>query len=272
MNRKLLYIITMLLSTTLINCGTGNFDVDNVTDAYEMFGYYSDYTGAINEAQLSTEADLIVIATSIREVINQANAQSRYLTYSLTPTLLFDNSSNVYGIDVQDNSTCLTNDKPPIPDNTTYREYPEYDIGKISDTGIKENDQIKYTNYCRQNTINGTQGSKVTVNGYPVETRALIDNNSLVFYMRFDAKPSNIKATIVDDVTGLGGVHNLFGIIDKTSALDGETNSKFRLGADLMVDGEVGRYDISYTRSNQSQILTFYHPRFGYVTDRKSVV
>ena len=142
MTKKLLYIITMLLSTTLMNCELGNFDLDNVTDAYEMFGYYSDYTGAVNEAQLATETDLVVIATSIREVINQANAQSRYLTYSLTPTLLFDNSSNIYGIDVQDNSTCLTNDKPPISDDTTYREYIEYDIGKVTDTGIKTNDQI----------------------------------------------------------------------------------------------------------------------------------
>lgn len=265
MNRKLPYIITILLSITLMNC-EGNFDVDNVTDAYEKFGYYSDYTGAINEAQLPTQADLEVIATTIREVINTANATSKYLTYSLTPAILFDNISNIYGIDVQDNSTCLIDGSSTITDNTTYREYPEFDINKVKDKFL-EDEQIKYTNYCRQDTLNGNVvEEKVTLNGYPVESRSTADNNTLVFYMRFDENASNLKATIVDDINGFGGVYNLFGIIDKSSALDGIANSKYRLGLDMMIDGEVGRFDLNYTRSSQNRILTFYHPIFGYIT------
>ena len=265
MTKKLLYIITMLLSTTLMNCELGNFDLDNVTDAYEMFGYYSDYTGIISEAQLPTQADLEVIATEIREVINTANAVSLNLTYSLTPTILFDNSSNLLGIDVRDNSTCYIDGSTTVTDNTTYREYEEVDINKIKDHYLY-NDQIKYTNYCRQNTINGDAvEQKATVNGYPVESRSRVDNNTLVFYMRFDENASNLKATVVDDFSGFGGVYNLFGIIDRTSALDG-TNNKYRIGLDMMIGDEVGRFDINYTRSSQNRILTFYHPILGYVT------
>ncbi len=270
MNKKLSYIITILLSITLMNC-EGNFDLDNVTDAYEKFGYYSDYTGAINEAQLPTQADLEIIATTIRDVINTANAISLNLTYSLTPAILFDNISNVYGIDVRDNSTCLINGSTTITDNTTYREYPEFDINKVQDKFL-ENDQIKYTNYCRQNAINvGAVEQKATLNGYPVESRSTADNNTLVFYMRFDENASNLKATIVDDFSGFGGVYNLFGIIDRKSALNG-TNNQYRLGLDLNIDGEVGRFDLNYTGSSQNRVLTFYHPTFGYVTSNISSI
>ncbi len=270
MIRKVPYIIVILLSITLMNC-EGNFDLDNVTDAYEKFGYYSEYTGAINEAQLATEADLVVIATAIREVINTANAISLKFTYSLTPAILFDNSSNTYGIDVRDNSSCLIKGSSTITDNTTYREYPEYDINKIKDQFLY-NDQIKYTDYCRQNIENPDIEIKSTLNGYPVESRSLVQDNTLVFYMRFDDNSSRLKATVVDDFSGLGGVYNLFGIIDKTSALNG-TNNKYRLGLDIVVDGEPGRFDLNYTGSSKNRILTFYHPTFGYVTsDISSIV
>jgi len=254
--KKYYFIILAIIFT--ISCDAAI--INPISNAYELFGYYSKYTGATNEAELPARHDLITIATTIQPAIDYANAISLYLIPALTPEILTDNSSIPnYGTERRDNSTCFINDST-ITDDTTYRIYDQSDINKLTNI-ILYDDQLDFRDYCVQNQLLPTT-TKATLDGYPVETEMWIDNNTLNYYIRFE----KMTAKIIDPIGNLTSTHNIFGILEKVSQLNNVNNATYKLGLDIAgTDNKTNRFDFNFD-SNGMREITFYHDRYGYVT------
>lgn len=272
-NIKILFLLSIpfIILTVLPSCGGSTYD-DNTTLIYGgIYGYYSKYTGASNQAYKGTNQRSEEIAKQLVEAINLSNKIYLNAVEMMIPEFFVDNytdTEDYYFINNRkiDNGTCM-------PTKGT-REY--YVVSKSGNTydNLTKKDYIDFKNYCHTYQYSPIERKVIINNSGELDQNYVETNLIQSVYSKFYSQNMDNITISIQNSRNLWDNFTMNGLVERTKQkqVGGYTYTKniTKISMDMPNNPTMYRFDFTADEGSATtspkKTINFYHRDYGYVT------